>query len=353
MRHAVRRPLSRQLQHGGWQLSFDSTPTYLSCPTSQVCFAGGGFIKYLLKTTDGGSNWTAIPIPQNVPNQIYQSLSCATEKVCVVAGQSKEPGALIWTTENGGTSWEQQSLPGSNGNSVGSNGFNVSCSTDRTCMIGSGNTIWSEPYGTFVWGIVATLTASNGTVDFVNCDSLRLCFALTNTNMGTESLATTNDGGSNWTSSGKKMDGIVDLPPTCDNFGVCTILTATATKVGGTYVYMPNKKSRRTFWVSSDYGSSWKKMNVPLGGTEFRAGSCSSALICQFEAHQSWTAGGKTYSSFFSTKNGGKSWSAVAAPKTKGPYTMACFNDGSCIGLGVGSGASNSGRGVIPVRYSH
>ena len=205
----------------------------------------------------------------------------------------------------------------------------------------------------FCVGIIATLSASNGTVDYVTCDSPSLCFALTNTNTGIEFLTTTNDGGTSWISSKQMINGIVDVQPTCDNFGMCTMISVTATKVGGTYMFMPNKKSRGVFWVSSDYGLHWKKMSVPFGGTDLSAGSCSSALTCYVEAHQPWTAGGRSYSGFFSTNNGGKSWLADAAPRIKGLFTMACFHDGSCIGLGVGSGASNSNRGLVLLKKAH
>ncbi len=339
-----------------WKIAatFDTTPDYLSCPTSKVCFAGGLQTNYLLKTTDGGSKWTAIPIPQNVPKQLYQSLSCATARICVLAGQLLVPNspALIWATKNGGTSWERQSLPGSSGNSVGGNGFNASCAPDGTCMISSGNTIWSEPYGTFVWGIVATLSGQNGTVDYVNCDSPRLCFSMSNFNSGKEYIATTHDGGSNWTVSRRVISGILTTPPVCDNSGMCTMTSAAGTKVSGTYIYMPRTKNLLTFWVSSDYGSTWRNMRIPLGGNSRGLGSCSSALVCQYQGSRSRDDAAATYPSFYSTKNGGKSWSAEKAPKTNGLVTLACFRDRSCIGIGDGAGTSNVGRGVVLVKSS-
>jgi photosystem II stability/assembly factor-like uncharacterized protein len=91
--------------------SWDVQPTQVACGSPTNCVAFGNQGRYggrnlLMTTTDGGVNWTRRTVPKAVTQySLLRSVACATATYCVATGSD---GANV-VTSNGGRTWRVQS----------------------------------------------------------------------------------------------------------------------------------------------------------------------------------------------------------------------------------------------------
>lgn len=130
--------------------------------------SGGGFscssngttlIGDIASTIDGGRSWTPDPLPADVPQPMFNGLSCATDSECWAAGSDAVPqqvgnahnggSSMLLGTTDGGSSWSKVSFsipngaPNYDGQSFLSLGF-ITCPTAIVC-IANGSTAQGSP----------------------------------------------------------------------------------------------------------------------------------------------------------------------------------------------------------------
>jgi hypothetical protein len=66
------------------------------------------YVAQIVKTTDGGATWKSVFFQNN--SFYFNQIACNDERNCVAVGEagkdSPTPGARVWTTSDGGESWE-------------------------------------------------------------------------------------------------------------------------------------------------------------------------------------------------------------------------------------------------------
>jgi hypothetical protein len=287
----------------GWHVAWQSTAAtlvQLTCPTISECFAVGHKSNqgYILRTTNGGRNWTGASYGGT--NAYLDEVACSDAAHCVVGGNAGASGRLLYTT-NGGASWTAAALP-SVGTPVGG-AQALTCVKGGTCYLfapmikysnfvlysssNSGKT-WSAgawpnyapnavtcldknnciaagsvppTYGSIIWpaATLATRTAWAGytasqpknwkSLESVSCTSTALCLSagFDAAGSGNDLLASTNFGKS-WS----KMTVPFFLPwsVSCPDVSTCVI--------GGDAT--PNWSQQVA--TTHDYGHTWKKTTI-------------------------------------------------------------------------------------------
>ena len=168
----------------------------IACPSSTECFALGdsgavGYATRVLATTDGGSTWTSLPLPADLPQ--LDGVDCQSVTRCILVG-----GADIVETADSGSSWVVQTV----GNSVAFSLMSVDCPSSTTCYAAGGNGNQGSTSG----GVVFTTTDSGtswtgqsvpiATVNNLTCTSPAHCYGGGSQGYGGEMISTWNGGGS-------------------------------------------------------------------------------------------------------------------------------------------------------------
>ena len=228
----------------------NATLTGLSCPSASVCEAVGlvNSRPGIYRTTDGGTTWSAQPVPAGMTS--LSGVSCASTSVCEAVGSGS---ADVIGTTDGGATWSAQPVP------AGLNGLTgVSCASVAVCEAvgygGSADVIGTTDGGA-TWTSQTVPTGVNQ-LDAVACGAPSDCEAVGTTSAGSLAVVTTTDGGATWAASA--------TPPVADNAGH---LTVACTTVATCDVAGEAGPSSATPFVAStsDAGATWSSVPLPSG----------------------------------------------------------------------------------------
>ena len=257
-----------------------TTLTAVSCPSSAICYAGGG--SGILKSTNGGSTWAvqdaAFPA---------QSISCFTTIECTAV-----EGIKIAETSNG-SSWTAQVPP------TGTDGlFSVSCPNAITCAAvgdvgGLPAIIGTTNGGT--WSTIGHPSVSY--LALISCAGATNCVVVGVASGGQGTSLTTTDF-SNWATTSSIPAGSQLNAITCVNITTCT---AVGTNLNTTSYVIG----------TSNNGQTWSSQTVPANAVDVTGISCSAPGACVAVGNTGNLGAGST---IMSTTTGGLSWSASRHP---------------------------------------
>jgi photosystem II stability/assembly factor-like uncharacterized protein len=391
-----------------WRLVSDQGPTQnfastggpqgldeMTCATAQVCYlesivtTGSSTsalvpISYVYRSNDGGSTWTAVPIPHGMT--LDTPFSCFGPDSCMVGVQTggtiySAVGTIqeILTTTNGGTSWTVQQVPmapmtgqdsaldsqltGLQGsltqlqcfNSESCIGFGTVPSVQpeqpliaplngvsRTVVMTTqdGGKKWSStvlpwsktPTGAAAWSNEQELTAT--------CSSQNVCVGIATVLAEGDSSGIqptsmlefrTANGGATWNSHWiPNVQGTVSAL-TCpdDNHCYATV------EVGD----LGAKSGTPEVLATSDGGATWRLENVfaltPSSGNGLTSITCPSIDTCLASGYQrSLTNAKLSTGSIFVTSDGGQTWSSSQLPPGLGIVTeVDCASAQTCLAI--------------------
>ena len=275
----------------------------VSALTAAVVVVGTGVVVLTGPAPSGSHKTTAVPRPsalswrlvsavnpstwQQLPSTGFQSgldLTCPTETTCYVEDSPPSVGrpGQIEVTHDGGSTWQQASLPG-----------NVTLPTTG-----------------------------------LDCVSADVCISVATDSSGTEEFVTTDDGGGTWSS----FPAPTDLPSAFSISSVsCTTLTACVAVGWSGGAAGPAGRAL----VTTDSGARWSESELPAGFVPlhvacFVGGRC----IATGSGGPESTAGDALYSA-----DGGSTWVGAAVPSDVGTLGSVTCSDGSdCVATVAGGG---------------
>lgn len=307
----------------------------------------------LYQSTDGGNSWNAAPTGITARGY-FTATSCSgqvTTGLCTAAGfDSVTNLPLLFQSTNGGSNWS--AVP--TGISIISSIFlATSCSgtgSNALCTAAGGYGITQAPLlyqstnGGSSWNAVTVLT-NLGIFNATSCTgigSTALCTAAGQdvaTNLPL--LYQTTDGGSNWS---EVVTGITDL-----GFFKATSCSGTGSNAVCTASGQDATTQRPLLYQSTNGGTSWSSAPIGITGPGvFNTASCSgsgNSSIC--------IAAGQDLTTFnpllYQSTDGGSSWSIVPTGTNQG-----VFNASSCSGSGRNTVCTASGQDTttqLPLLY--
>jgi photosystem II stability/assembly factor-like uncharacterized protein len=162
--------------------------------STTTCLAGGydgsGATNFgpILKTTDGGTDWTVVANHQKPVNAI----SCPTSGSCEAAGGNVNSRGTTWGTTDSGNTWTHQRVEDAF-DLVG-----VSCDSAQECVaVTEADSAWTTEDGGSTWtehALPSPILDLRG----VSCPTSGTCEGVGETNNNTAVAARTSDGGVTW-----------------------------------------------------------------------------------------------------------------------------------------------------------
>ena len=371
----------------------------VTCPTSQVCYlesefafdkAGKLIPPTAYKTVDGGSSWTAMPMPDE--GNPDTSFSCPTALVCSIGEETPSSGSSsgafavgtvqsMLSTTDGGATWTSHVVsinpvtgtdPSLDNALVDAQGSwnELQCFSSTSCIAAAttpsdqplqpvngvdesgvyrsvimrtddGGATWTSvvlPWSTNVDGSPGW--SSSQDIKF-SCPTSMVCVGLmqvihsvvNNTQTANVLVWRSDDGGATWTSSWApapaETGGSLDCPTTLQCYAVV-----------GTGSSFPSRTEQ--IMVTSDGGLTWT-FESPSASTStphlipYFSISCTDASTC-------WVAGdvpvngdsSSTQASIWSTSDSGATWASVPLPAQLGLVVeVACNPVSSCLAMAL------------------
>jgi photosystem II stability/assembly factor-like uncharacterized protein len=150
----------------------------MTCPTLNTCYAVGGeglpsnFVtpRYVMKTTDGGTNWSRIDL--NASQASWTSISCLSDTACVLTGGPNYFGSL----QSAGTSAATNAAVGNS-----KNGSYCVPGTSTCYLVGgtaSARSIHRVTHLGGVWTATSVLSATANQLLGVHCPTVDICYAV-------------------------------------------------------------------------------------------------------------------------------------------------------------------------------
>ena len=292
-----------------------AAPQDVSCPSSTVCVAVGGYVTETEPNQPYSARWNGrewavetLPMPAGVTVAMLNDVSCVTTTNCVAAGTYIEArGVWLSLVESwNGREWTVQTTP--NQREVRRNIFqSISCSSSTSCTAagytetGGGRTLpFAEQWNGTTWTIQSTPLPSGGVLG--------------------------------------SFDGV-----SCTGSSACTAV--------GEY----RDATRQMGWAARWDGSRWTQQSVPLPpstlATHLNDVSCKSATTCTAVGNHV-EAGGKEAT--FAADWGAGRWTLTSSlnPGARGNLLMgvACLRPYECRAAGFTENAGQ--RGNMAQRYS-
>jgi len=295
-----------------------------SCPSDTWCAAGGGLLDAatgdpaagkpsrdpeLMVTTDGGSTWTAHPVPLpvnvqqlpaygNLPAETtywpggVDSVSCSEPDVCNVLGQAQinNPNGsgladelLFLRTTDGGAHWSSSVLPPipsvSSYQLVEYPGSSeaMSCPSASTCVVVASPAItqitatWRTTDGGQTWAVTpipGTIAIAPGT----DCPSAQVCWIgpAQGAPGGSLRFLKSTDGASSWSSTS------VPVVPTTSQVPDGMAATISCASTSTCYV----SEGSAGLEQSTDGGSTWQSVPLPSSVASVLQVSCNAVGGC-------------------------------------------------------------------------
>lgn len=203
--------------NGNWQQNTSGPPGgYLTCPSASTCYEMSGHYasamagapllsESLYVSTDVGTTWSEFTMPQGFSPT--SSISCGGPTSCAAGGTYGGKSVMI-STQNGGTSFTISPLPSGVGNL-----YSLDCTSNDRCSGLAATSVYVAGHSDATF-----LTSSDGGTSFTDLvivpgdsmESLSCSSSLDCTAVGTSDalgsndwtagvVATTTDGGHNWT----------------------------------------------------------------------------------------------------------------------------------------------------------
>ncbi len=272
----------------GWVLT-----TALTCPTARRCIAGamGTAGPGIIKTVNGGSTWAARALPQPIGR--VAAIRCPTKTRCTAVGSRSSTGVsaskpISAVTSNGGRQWSEVPLPRP---FVLGGPTGLSCIGASVC-IAVGATSASAPAGTTPPSAVILRTANGGRswrtaaipagfarVRAVSCSKSSTCVAVVNGASqhptaspgpyGPSVAWTTPDSGAQWTTGGRIGTGQL-TSVSCAGRSRCWAVGAVA--------------GSAALEGSTNAGRSWTSSTIdgPASDVQYASSvSCPSRTVCE------------------------------------------------------------------------
>lgn len=293
----------------------------IACTSVRHCVVVGHGVAF---TSNGGASWVAGQLPPGLgANVSFGSVTCPSAMNCMAGGDGADGSVAIYSID-GGAVWSESSLP----SGPGLNG--ISCPSADECFgIGSGVLLVSTDNGTS-WSGGTDYVASDS--DAISCASTQNCVAVApyDTNTGVSAAAFTADGGESWI-GGKVPSGVHDLVSvTCPTAQSCIAVgenavnscTADGCKSLGTQT--------AAIETTKDGGSSWTLVAAPAASIELRSVWCVTSRRCIAVGN------GDGLSAIVST-DGGASWSNAfvkAGTTASVLLDVSCPSSTECVGAG-------------------
>ena len=271
----------------------------------------GGWEGSIIRTLDGGENWSSITVPDTESFDFYSIAAINADTAYFAGSAFNSIDARVYKTTDGGANWELQYQ----------------------------NT---QPEAFF--NSIAFYDASNG-------------IAISDQINGGFLIITTDDGGATWTEV-----PAANIPPAFpgefsgfgDGGGTCLTLYGDSTAWFGTAYGTASNDSTRVF-KSTDRGQNWTAVNTPYSvGAQFRGLS----TIAFKDSLNGFAAGSD---GIISTTDGGQSWSMVTSfdppnfgvgtlvivPETDGQVLMVSTQEGTYYSEDGGGSWMNFGSGIF------
>ncbi len=283
-----------------------TTLTGVSCPAANTCYVSGGalspsYTTTLLKTTDGGTTWTAQTTPAS---DIYlYSVKCPSATTCYAAGTAA--GAVvnpqtIFKTTDGGTSWSQMTT---------STALNeLSCADESTCYAaGAGGILFRTTDG-FVSNTNLKVSITTSSLYATDCPvGTNTCYAAGDGGF----IGKTTDSGTTWTAltsgTATNLRGIT-----------CPVDTETCFAAGLSGIVLK----------TTDSGASWSSL---ASGSAVQLND----IACQGDKNTCYISGNN--GTILKTSDSGTNWSTLTTGTTEAMNSIYCYPDDlTCIAVGSG-----------------
>lgn len=315
-----------------YRTACDSSKTM--CVAVGRYYNGSASLPLTYTSSNGGHTWalsTSLPaIPGGATSAYLRDVSCdSAGSHCVAVGayfNGSENFALVYSTDNGGSSWTQRSLPPTLMVSINEFLGGVACSSSGSVCVAVGYVATGSDAVPLVY------TTNNGGNSWTLSASLPVPTFSTNSNY-LQSVAC-DSAGSRCAAVGHHYDGSFSTPLTytSNNAGVTWVLSSPQPSIpgGGSQGYLfdvacggagnactavgtynDGSTGVPLIYISSDGGASWasREAIVPAGGTNgsLYLVSCNgSGSACS--AGGSYRTGGTSVPLTFTSSNGGSSW---------------------------------------------
>lgn len=210
---------------------------FINQSTGFTCGGTGSGTAYLYKSTNGGGSWVSLTI---LGNDFYSDMSVLSEDTLWLVDNDGLIGGVFRTT-NGGTSWQQQLYLGSE-------------NPDKIYMFNSRIGFISENGGTRY--IRKTTNSGNNWTLIVSNDYFNEMYftdSLTGWKCSVFGMKKTTDGGSSWVTQTLPSGGIIQISSILD-FSVINSDTLWGT---GGYVLYPNSQVRGLLYRTTNGGNNW------------------------------------------------------------------------------------------------
>jgi len=313
--------------------------------------AGGGPSAVVLDSTDdGGVTWTKHEVTVANPMELGD-ISCSDKKHCTAVGAisgSSQLLAAVLETADGGRTWRSIDAPSDAVDLVG-----VDCFTADQCitLATDGGSYWTATTtdGGAVWQRGGGLPGGFNGPSNITCPTAQTCMVAGYTSLtpgkGSGAVATTVDGGNDWTLSDVPQ-GIgllhgISCPTTTHCVAVGTMST-TATDV---------TLGKGSILTSDDGGQTWAPVPAPPGIDDAFSVSCPSVHACA-AVGTVWTPTNPPtpIGGVVTSADGGTVWATPRAQYIPvGLVSIDCAVPTSCVAVGNDVAA----RVNLPVPPAH
>jgi hypothetical protein len=295
--------------------------TAVTCVTTAKCWAVGSTVgsggapngAALIATSNGGTSWTAQPIP---PTTGYLAdIACSTPSLCVAVGQGQGNQGVAISTTNGGTSWGQAAVPAGIGDVTV-----VTCGPDRRCMaigsLGSGDVALVSTSAGATWSQAGTLSGGIGGASGVSCIDAQHCWVSGHTTTG--SVVSTSNGGTSWTTlpiptGSGLLNSVSCVQGPIDHAGA---VPGTAPSGQVTVPTSPTSLAPST------------STSLAAGVPGVRCAAVGSTANAQNVARTG-------HGIVFTSSNGGATWTTQPTPASVAAlFGVSCIADSTCVAVG-------------------
>ncbi len=319
-----------------------------SCPSVTICIAIGynpALIQGVaLYSDDGGTSWDQASLP-SIPNTAnpsgppqttlvtseLNSLSCVSTTTCWAAGNGPygQISGVILVTSDSGATWNVVAQ------NLPSSLDSISCVSSNFCeTVGAGNVYSSTTPTTTssagsVWASEVFSTTSSA--QEISCTSTQVCFILAGGGQNGNEVFSSSNGSSYVDTQKLPADGYTSM--SC---------------VGGSNCYLVGEIASNSLepatsiiTATSNSGSAWTNQTSPIAGG---LSSISCISVSQCIAVSPYSA---QVPSVIATVNGGQTWSVSSSGtptdlSTLQIFDVTCPSQQSCLALGDGPSAGST-----------
>jgi large repetitive protein len=268
-------------------------------------------------TENGGTTWRNQSIPKRV--EALSAVTCPSSKVCFTVGITRTTAVILGTTD-GGTHWSIQAIPS------GAAVDGITCLSNADCTAVGNKTILVTTDGGTIWTSESP-PGPNETLYAVSCPSSSTCFAVGYVSPDTALIIETINSGATWSTQTVPSPAVGVNDISCPSTSECF---ATA---GGQTSYTP------IMLGTTDGGTTWSVQSTPSGADFFTSVACPSTSECVTVGEGSSPDGTGSNPAFvMTTPNGGTTWTAQPNPIGVGggmgvscPSTAVCYEVGGSI----------------------